>query len=481
MPRLCYNGVALSEKVGLSPLVATVTPEETAITAKPTTQIHRLAWIIVLVSFALFCSTSIALSGGVYFFLFRSTLQMDVTAEVSRGSAGFAAVDYEQNVTTNDVPLLMNDRPSSLSTDNLSQALLSFSIPDNTSEVASRTILGTITLENNSSITLQTARRPRFTWSDSAYFLEFANFKGEADIYLTSPRTIPVQLTVRTDKGNATFSFLTNGRYSILANDDVIQLVTAEGRALLISPQANNNRLAVTGEQATLTTGANLPIVSSAPTDLLENGLFSFDFTRTEAGDILLPQRWACSSQSDGPPSGSWFMDTWNGRQAIRLIREVGNTTSQTGCIQPLDISVTQYSYLELRATIALNFQSLVNCGDVGSECPMMIFIDYEDVNGDQRTWYQGLFYNFDPQSPAPIVCPPCGQVYEHRPVSDQIWYTFESGNLFNRLPEESRPARILNVEFYASGHRYDVFVSEVALFAGTQQVIPPDVPESQN
>jgi hypothetical protein len=32
---------------------------------------------------------------------------------------------------------------------------------------------------------------------------------------------------------------------------------------------------------------------------------------------------------------------------------------------------------------------------------------------------------------------------------------------------------------FYASGHEYDVFVSEIALMAGISEVVPPDVPLS--
>ena len=89
------------------------------------------------------------------------------------------------------------------------------------------------------------------------------------------------------------------------------------------------------------------------------------------------------------------------------------------------------------------------------------------------------MFNEFDAQNPAPLVCQTCGEFYEHRPVAKQIWYTYESGNLFSRLIEEKRPSRILEVYFYASGHRYDVFVSEMSLFVGTEQAIIPNFPEN--
>lgn len=478
MLSMCYNSRALEIRTGYIILTALATQEATSV-VKSSKQIQRLAWVIMFVSLAMFCSVSIAISGGIYYFLFRSTLPMDVVVEVSRGSAGFSAIDYEQNVTTNDLPLPMSDRPSSLSTDNLSQAAITFSIPAQADSELTTSVLGTITLKNNSFITLQNARRPRFSWNNGAYALDFTNFRGEADIYLTSPEIIPVELQIRTGRGNATFLFDTNGRYTIFANDTQIQVVTFEGRALLISPNNNNSRLTVAGEQATLLTGSNLPTVATAPTNLIENGLFAFDFTQTETGERFVPRRWACFSPFDAPPSGEWYIDTWEGRNAIRLIRETGDASSRTGCNQTLNIPVAQYTYLELQATISLNLQSLVNCGDLGSECPMMIFIDYLDINGVDRTWYQGIFSNFDPQSSAPLVCQTCGQIYEHRPISEQVWYTFESGNLFTRLSEDTRPIEIIDVEFYASGHRYDVFISEIALLAGTP-VTPPDFPESQ-
>jgi hypothetical protein len=47
------------------------------------------------------------------------------------------------------------------------------------------------------------------------------------------------------------------------------------------------------------------------------------------------------------------------------------------------------------------------------------------------------------------------------------VWYTYDSGNWFNLLPPGKRPVAISNVQFYASGHQYDVYVGEVALLGG--------------
>jgi len=451
-------------------------PEETSSTNKSVSQIQHLAWVIVLVSFAMFCSLSIAFSGGIYYFLFRSTMPMTVVVQVGQGSTGIVTQDNERIARRDDAfPTAITERPAVLSTGSpLDQATITISVPDESGD--NSIPIATLTLESSSTIALINARRPRFNWSNGVYTLNFTEFSGEAEIFIHEIPERSLNFRIQTRPGNATYVFDREGRYSISANNDTIRVITYEGRALLVSPDNRNNRIAVNGEEIVLLTGANRPVVDSAPVNLIDNGLFAFDIEQdVTTGELQVPQYWACFNPSDGPPSGNYLADTWQGRNAIRLIRETGTETSRTGCRRWLDVSVAGYSSLELQATFALNYQSLVNCGVAGSECPMMIFVQYNDAEGENHTWYQSFFYEYDPQNPAPLVCLECAQVYEHRPIAEQVWFTYESGNLFTRLPENERPVQILDVMFYASGHRYDVFVSDISLIADTQVNVPPD------
>lgn len=448
-------------------------PEETASTNKSISHIQGLAWVIVLVSFAMFCSLSIAFSGGIYYFLFRSTLPVTVLVQTGQGATGIVTQDNERIVRRGDVPASLTERPAIVSTESLDQAVITFSVPD---ETDTSRIIGSLTLENSSSIALLNARQPRFNWSNGAYTLNLTDFSGEAEIFIYEIPDRSLSFRVETMLGNVTYVFDRQGRYSISANNETIRVITHEGRALLVSPDNRNNRIAVAGEEIVLLTGANRPVVDDAPINLIDNGLFAFDIKQNiDTGQLQIPQHWACFNSAEGSPSGEYLADIWQGRSAIRLIRETGTETSQTGCTRWIDLSVEEYSYLELQTTFALNYQSLVNCGVAGSECPMMIFIRYIDAQGLEHTWYQSFFYNYDPQNPAPLVCLECARVYEHRPIAGQVWFTYETGNLFTRLSENERPAQILDVTFYASGHRYDVFVSEMSIIADTQVTIPPD------
>ena len=52
--------------------------------------------------------------------------------------------------------------------------------------------------------------------------------------------------------------------------------------------------------------------------------------------------------------------------------------------------------------------------------------------------------------------------------IPQNVWFAFESGNLFERLKQEGLPlpAKINYLKIYASGHNYDSLVSEVRLLA---------------
>jgi hypothetical protein len=243
--------------------------------------------------------------------------------------------------------------------------------------------------------------------------------------------------------------------------------------------------------------------VTSPPRlNLIDHGLFIFDALNTaERGvavpgvlstaaidpsastaqepTIQMPLHWGCSNAQKDLPSGTYTVSGWEGRTALHLVRENNATTNgETRCKQPYadpGIDVTNYNFLELETTFLIHYQSISECGVEGSECPLMIHIVYTDTNGvTGREWYQGFYATLDPlyESYKPR-CASCTQ--DHQQINQDVWYTYESGNLLNILPAEARPAAINRIEFYASGHQYNVYVGEVSLFAGIAEAVPPD------
>ncbi len=137
---------------------------------------------------------------------------------------------------------------------------------------------------------------------------------------------------------------------------------------------------------------------------------------------------------------------------------------AETGLVQRLDLDVQDYSFLELRAAFYIEEQSLARCGMAGSECPLMLRVQFIDAQGESWIFFQGFYAYDSPELLWPHKCPVCRG--SHQQVSLNSWFTYESGNFFTLFPEERRPARIVELSFYASGHAYKVYVSEVNLTA---------------
>ncbi|HEX2908886.1 MAG TPA: hypothetical protein VHO69_18585, partial [Phototrophicaceae bacterium] len=205
--------------------------------------------------------------------------------------------------------------------------------------------------------------------------------------------------------------------------------------------------------------------------NLLENSTFQ-DTMIQEANDTgglqLITKVWGCASRQDNLPRGLWKTEEVDGRVVLRLIRS-DNAIShgETRCLAFLGQTgrdVSDYDYLEMRASFDISYQSLSGCGWDGSECPLMLQMDYIDQNNELQTWRHGFYYA-QPQADYPASCNTCRQ--EHDRVNEKAWYTYTSGNLKALLGPKQIPRTILNVQFYASGHQYDVAIGEVSLLAG--------------
>jgi hypothetical protein len=150
------------------------------------------------------------------------------------------------------------------------------------------------------------------------------------------------------------------------------------------------------------------------------------------------------------------------GRSAVRLIRreqDDGNH-SEAAIWQVLDRDIRDYVRLEVSVDVMLDFQSLSGGGQLSSEFPIIVRLDYKDRWGNDQFWTHGFYYQN--QDGYPIASDPWG-----RPLGEQIprsvWYPFESGNLMELLGE-SGPVHVTGLTVYASGWNYDSLVTEVQL-----------------
>lgn len=425
---------------------------------------ENMAWGVLVVAFAMFCILTLTTAFGVYSFLFESTVSISTTLRVARGTVGITgsdlieAVEREQEDLTNQV--------TSISTDSQSQATIQFwDKPDQDGHL--NTVIAAATLQRNTFVTFNRAAAPRFEWSNNPYDIRLSKLTGQLDILVTGATDSSFIMRIDTEQG-VIINLTRNGRYTINATDDEVSLLNLRGEAaVFFADDFTNNRLVPEGQEVILRLGNRSIELKSAIDNILTNASFSLQSMTRDLEDVpALPPGWGCRVNQDELPRGESYIDKYDGRIGMRLKR-LNNATShgEVGCVQPFGVDgldVTGYDSIKVVSTFYLNYQSLSKCGTVGSECPLMLLLTYDDQFGNTLAWHKGFYYDELLSNEYPARCSSCTQ--DHQNINQKVWYTYESDNLYNLIDEELRPARIRSIEFYASGHQFDTIVSSIMI-----------------
>jgi hypothetical protein len=414
---------------------------------------QRLAWITMLSALVVFCLLCLSAVVFVRWLVFDSPTQLNVTLHVGKGTVGLAEPETDEKAIRSSAPVGSSNR---LTTDNTSQGYLAFSDP------YSGDIIATVMLRKNSVAKLSSASRPRFSLSENPYVIRLIDTSGRFEVWVSNDLKRDIRLEITGPLG--TLHVEEGGNYLIDSTTEYLTVNARLGTATLIEHDGQTQHLA-TSTEGSISLGETAIQVKPGPVDLLPN----WDFDQSKDW----PVEWSCTHKfspdnQDGPP-GKWFFKRVDGRGAIHIERmqpQPGPGT--TLCNQYLTgpdgaLDVSQYDSLRLRVTIEVHFQSLSACGVVGTECPVMLHLVYEDENGVQRNWYHGFYAEYRPNE-GRTICDACWE--EHEQINKDAWYSYESGNLFTDWPEGQRPRAIEYIEFYADGHQYDVMLNEVALVA---------------
>jgi len=421
---------------------------------------QRRAWGIMLIAFAAFCSICLVSGIGIIYFFFQSSVSMNAMLQVSRGSGGITnqeAVRLIGIVSNND----------EVSTDQISQAtlLLRDSLND-------EQLVTSITLRGDTSFKLVRASRPRFQWTNGQYILELQDFTGEINVF--APKKLPRDLTlsVLTRAGDLIY-LRSGGQYILRASDARVQVINQDGEIILKPSNVDVGKSIPANSQGVIdhSAGAQDVVVSQSYTNLLSDTMFQDDLltpSEVDATGQPFTKNWFCKDNSI--PQGKAVPDIVDGRPALRFLRDDGATShGETFCLRSwgAGLNVSSFSYLGLRATFKINSQSLGTCGQDGSECPLMMLVEYKDKNGTIHSWYHGFYASIDPNKNYPTQCNSCLQAHEQ--INEKSWFTYDSGNLLNLLTNpdqlaEQGPVTFVDLRFYSSGHQYDVAVSDIAL-----------------
>ena len=142
------------------------------------------------------------------------------------------------------------------------------------------------------------------------------------------------------------------------------------------------------------------------------------------------------------------------------MFERQGAYHAETGIRQIINKNVRDFASLRLHFVVRVFDQDVPVCGQAGSECPMMVRLDYKDQDGTDRSFLQGFYTRPDGSGANPTYNTTSGSRNEHRRIPPNVAYTYDSANLMETL----KPAQITAITFYASGHSYRSSVAEVEL-----------------
>ncbi len=436
---------------------------------------QRLAWGVMLGAFTIFCAIVIIFIIGLQYFLFQSRIPMISTVQVARGTATLVGSDLLELAVKGSRDI---SGSSVLTTDTQSQASVSFY-----DQHSDDRLVAIVTLKNGSSLNIQEDSRPRFDFSGDPYWIDFQDSYGEFDVYVPDKLDRPILIGFETTLGPAA-RLSASGRYTLIAAGAQVQVINYSGEALLGSaPDMKRNQLVPAGQSVSMQ--ANSGTFSLTPTvvNLLGDTTFNPDnvLDYNAASDQVRASAWRCNNVQVAPPDGSFGLVMEDGRPALLLHRgDNAESHGETRCFQGLGsgvqgLDITKFSRLTLKATFKIQSQSLSACGADGSECPLMLAMDYyppPSANGqktDPVTWYHGFYAFVDPNRVFPSRCSSCNE--EHEAITPGTWYTYENRNFLQAFADDQRPTAILNLRFYASGHQYDVYVDSVELLVDAAEM----------
>ena len=430
----------------------------------------RVAWMVMLCAFALFCTVTLSTVFGVYHYLFRSTVAMTTTLQVAKGTVGIVPGADPTVVAVRENRELTNS-VTGMSTDSLSQATILIR-KSAVTEAEAATLVAAVSLQGDTQVTFNHANRPRFEWNKNPQRVQFSGLKGELDILVTGVGDGLFLMDIYSDDLNSNkgvaVQIRRNGRYRLSVSEDEVRVLNLAGEALAYFREDDIRRETVrSGQELVARIGARSFAIRNTTDNALQNGSFSL-LEGSQATSALTD--WQCSVKQQQAPPGSFSLVRFDGRIGLRLRRlDNAQSNGEVRCTQTFageGLHVGDYDSLRVLTTFRTNYQNLSVCGLKASECPLMLQISYfdEEALGIQH-WYRGFYYGDVGSRDARKRCDSC--IEDHVDINQAVWYTFDSDNLFILIADSNKPEYIKSVSFYASGHQFDTIVSEMILLLG--------------
>jgi hypothetical protein len=418
---------------------------------------ESLAWLVLLLAF----SACIVLATGVplalNWYLHNSTRALVMILEIREGAITYQATDTStRTVIEKGRPIHIEPRGRVRLADD-GDALLLFYHPDET-EIP----IGTVQLYGGTSLSISSARTPRFAMSRAPHRVQLEVTHAVNMRPTVAGNGRDVEFEVLTPQGPIK---LAEGSFKLVVEPFQTELKVSLGRATIADPSSGQSFVLVPLQRTTLTAGG-LGEIYVGERNIMQNRNGNFQHL-IETGTDNQGHWTMYNDHFDKAESGGSTLQVQliDGARIITFER-AGQSHAETGIRQEVNLDLRDVDSLQIRAFIRIGTQTLPVCGSVGTECPIMIRIEFVDqVTGGIREWIQGFYTREGTDIP---YCQTCEWKAQHIKVPVDTWYDYESENLLPLLRERGiNPGAVREIKIYASGWTYSSAIHEIAILVG--------------
>ncbi|MEO7910639.1 MAG: hypothetical protein ABIV47_13395 [Roseiflexaceae bacterium] len=152
----------------------------------------------------------------------------------------------------------------------------------------------------------------------------------------------------------------------------------------------------------------------------------------------------------------------------IGQFRRQGNQTKSFGVLigQSLDLDVSEYPTLELRAWVRVDNQSIAKAGTLGTECPMTIRLTFKQKSPSD-TEENRHFCIYVDETAADLPRDQKGSEFIYTPVHQGQWYNLKY--VLRNYDSLKEAYYLQSIVILANGHDYVSEITDISLLA-TQQ-----------
>ncbi len=411
---------------------------------------ERMAWTIILACFVIFMFLAISIPLAISYAIRYTTVSDKAEIQPALGTLLlYQSATSEALAVTGPRDVVEGNMISA--TNGSTQGTLKLISAEGEGEA-----LGSVDIYAGTNLEVLHIRRPLFKRSREPYQVDLRLNKGEASIFTNTGDQRPLQVELETPHGTIS---LKAGNYRISVDSAQTNITVRSGQAILM--HATNTLSVDTGLRAWMTHD-QLARAPKPDQSLIRNGNFTSIATASmpAASDV-----WTSTVVADNVAQGSVSFVAREGR-SVAYFRRDGEDSAHTevSIKQTIGKNVNLYNELILQLDANILFQSLPGGGDVNTEFPVRVEINYTDIYGKDLSWGHGFYYRLLDGSPPRLV--DCERV-DCSKFPQAQWQHYESPNLIELWKAKGTPAaRINSIRVYASGHNYRSMISDIDLVA---------------